>query len=72
MFQQKLSTKKLFTKFIRKTKRKRVIKSSEKKKKKTIKQTKKPPNKQTNKAKQMEGNIFNICFEIITKSLIKL
>ena len=34
MFQQKLSTKKLFTKFIRKTKRKRVIKSSEKKKKK--------------------------------------
>ena len=71
MFQQKLSTKKLFTKFIRKTKRKRVIKSSEKKKK-TIKQTKKPPNKQTNKAKQMEGNIFNICFEIITKSLIEL
>ena len=70
MFQQKLSTKKLFTKFIRKNKRKRVIKSSEKKK--TIKQTKKPPNKQTNKAKQMEGNIFNICFEIITKSLIEL
>ena len=74
MFQQKLSTKKLFTKFIRKTKRKRVIKSSEKKNNNN-KTNKKTP-KQTNKQSKTNGRkyfqyLFRDYYEVINRIVKK-